>query len=184
VEIRALQPLRGADVVIVADADTAGRKHAVDVARRLDDFCDSVRVLELPGAKDASDWIGGGGDASAFWQLVEARAVPWTDYKVAADQTAPDAKHLGTAAVLKSDTEQPQPDANGPAPAPAKIVPIAFTSAATWHEKAIPALRWTVRERILRGNVAILSGDGAIGKTTIALRLAAAVARAPIGSAP
>jgi RecA-family ATPase len=60
---------------------------------------------------------------------------------------------------------------------PTKIVPVVFVSAASWEGKTIPSLRWTVRQRILKGNVAILSGDGAIGKTTIALQLAAAVSR-------
>jgi RecA-family ATPase len=54
---------------------------------------------------------------------------------------------------------------------------LAAKVASEWEGKEPRALRWTVRKRIPRGAVAILSGDGAIGKTTISLQLAVAVAR-------
>jgi RecA-family ATPase len=54
---------------------------------------------------------------------------------------------------------------------------IEFISAADWEGQPIPSLRWVVHQRILRSSVAILNGDGAIGKTTIALQLAVAVSR-------
>ena len=43
--------LRGKDVVIVADADVPGRKHAHSIARSLFGRVESLKVLELPGGK-------------------------------------------------------------------------------------------------------------------------------------
>src|SRR5262249_20181503 len=44
--------LRGKRVAIIADADEPGRKHAQQVAESLTSKADSIKVLELPGAKD------------------------------------------------------------------------------------------------------------------------------------
>lgn len=52
--------LRGAQVVIFPDNDTAGREHALKVARALHGFAAEVRVVELPDLPrkgDVSDWI-------------------------------------------------------------------------------------------------------------------------------
>jgi hypothetical protein len=73
------ETLRGADVVIVADKDEAGRKHAQLVASKLHGTAKSVRVLEMPDAggqavKDAFDYFSAGGTAA---QIVEfARNAP------------------------------------------------------------------------------------------------------------
>jgi putative DNA primase/helicase len=54
---KALTPhFRDRDVVVLSDADTAGRKHAQKVARALDGVAKSVRVLDLyPERTDGSD---------------------------------------------------------------------------------------------------------------------------------
>jgi hypothetical protein len=62
--------LAGRPVVVIADADDKGRAHAADVAERLADVAASVRTLELPGAKDAADWIRDGGNADQLEALV------------------------------------------------------------------------------------------------------------------
>jgi len=52
--------LRGARIVILPDNDTAGRKHAQNVARALDGVAAEVRVVELPDLPeggDVSDWL-------------------------------------------------------------------------------------------------------------------------------
>ncbi|MEK6674023.1 MAG: hypothetical protein AABZ47_00040 [Planctomycetota bacterium] len=65
--------LYGRRVVIIADKDAAGRKHAADVAMRLQNRAREIRVLELPGdGKDASDWFDAGGTAEDLRRLVEA----------------------------------------------------------------------------------------------------------------
>jgi hypothetical protein len=46
--------LRGKHVPILADADEPGRKHVQQVATSLYGKAATVKVLELPGAKDLS----------------------------------------------------------------------------------------------------------------------------------
>jgi AAA domain len=56
------------------------------------------------------------------------------------------------------------------------IVPLVFESAASWGGIPLEPMRWLATRRIPAADVAILSGDGGQGKTTIALQLAVAVA--------
>jgi 5S rRNA maturation endonuclease (ribonuclease M5) len=54
------EPLRGANVVIIADADEPGRKHGRQVAGVLDGLAASVMVVEVTEGKDASDFLATG----------------------------------------------------------------------------------------------------------------------------
>ncbi len=70
---------RRAEVVIVADKDEAGRRHAVKVAANLRPVASSVRVIEVPDAngvkcKDAADYFAAGGGAADLDEL--ARTAP------------------------------------------------------------------------------------------------------------
>jgi 5S rRNA maturation endonuclease (ribonuclease M5) len=51
---------RGADVVIIADRDEPGRKHAIDVAAHLRAVTRSVRIAEAADGKDATDHLAAG----------------------------------------------------------------------------------------------------------------------------
>lgn len=67
--------LTGANVIIVADKDEAGRKHAELVRRELTGKAASVTVIELPDrgghkVKDAADWIAAGGTADELAEIV------------------------------------------------------------------------------------------------------------------
>ena len=75
------ETLRGADVVIVADNDDPGRKHAEQVAESLYGVAKRVRVLDLavawpecPGKGDVSDFIGAGGNADGISSLISQLA--------------------------------------------------------------------------------------------------------------
>lgn len=68
--------LKGKRVCIIADADVPGRKHAQDVAISLAGSVDSLRVIELPGAKDLTEWVARGGTREALLQLLRA-ATEW-----------------------------------------------------------------------------------------------------------
>jgi hypothetical protein len=70
--------LRGKRVVIIADADEIGRKHAQQVAASLHLRAASVKVLELPGAKDLSEWIERGGTREKLLGLIQ-EASEWTE---------------------------------------------------------------------------------------------------------
>jgi RecA-family ATPase len=54
--------------------------------------------------------------------------------------------------------------------------PLPFFNASSWQNEPIPPRRWLVPARIPMSNVTLLQGDGAAGKTTIALQLCVAVA--------
>ncbi len=66
-----------ARVVIIADKDEPGRKHAVKVAAAVTDLVKDVRVIECPDVggktvKDAADFFAAGGGRADLKQLVEA----------------------------------------------------------------------------------------------------------------
>jgi putative DNA primase/helicase len=66
--------LKGAEVVILPDADDPGEQHARSVAASLGGMAKKVRVLRLPNLPDKGDpfdWIAGGGTAEKLWALVE-----------------------------------------------------------------------------------------------------------------
>ena len=69
-------------VIVIADKDEPGRKHAQLVAQALDGHVKMVKVLELPdrtGAKvkDAADWVQAGGTLDELSALVKG-APDWT----------------------------------------------------------------------------------------------------------
>jgi hypothetical protein len=71
------ESLRGADVVIIADKDEPGRKHAQDVAASLNGKAKRVRVIELPDidgkpVKDAADFFDAGGTSEQLLEIAKA----------------------------------------------------------------------------------------------------------------
>jgi len=62
--------LAGKDVVVIPDADEPGRKKARIICQALSAKARSVRLLELPGAKDLTEWVEHGGTADALVNLV------------------------------------------------------------------------------------------------------------------
>jgi len=74
------QALAGANVVILPDADDAGRKHAEDIARSTVGEAQEVRIVDLPGLDnkgDVSRWIELGGTRDKLISLVEG----WLKYE-------------------------------------------------------------------------------------------------------
>ena len=63
--------LRGRRVLIIADADEPGRKHAAQVAASLAGKVESLKVIELPGAKDLSEWVERGATRDALDGFIE-----------------------------------------------------------------------------------------------------------------
>lgn len=66
---------KGASVVIIADKDEPGRKHAQDVAQKLSAVASSVTVVELPGdkVKDAHDYFASGGTAAELDEIIDSK---------------------------------------------------------------------------------------------------------------
>jgi len=73
--------LGGKAVAIIADADAPGRKIAGDVGRTLIGVAASVKIVELPGAKDLTDWAEGGGTRDALLGWIDTHA-KWTPEQV------------------------------------------------------------------------------------------------------
>jgi len=71
-------PLKDRHVVIIADKDEVGRRHAWQVAALLYGFTASVKIIELPGEtiKDAADWVAAGDNRESLEKLVAATH-PW-----------------------------------------------------------------------------------------------------------
>ena len=66
----------GTNVIIIPDNDDPGRKHGQQIANQLAGKGCLVKVLELPGAKDVSDWLVAGGTKEELLKLV-AQAPEW-----------------------------------------------------------------------------------------------------------
>jgi putative DNA primase/helicase len=62
--------LRGKRIAVIADADEPGRKHAQSVAASLHRNAASLKLLELPGAKDLSEWVERGGTRELLVDLI------------------------------------------------------------------------------------------------------------------
>jgi hypothetical protein len=92
-----IAPFAGRDVVILEDADNAGRKRASEAAEALSGRANSIRVVRLPGLdghadrKDVSDWLDAdlnrGGDALAevclaapLWARAPRGGLPFLDF--------------------------------------------------------------------------------------------------------
>ncbi len=61
---------RGKRVAIIADADEPGRKHACEVARSLRGIAETLKLVELPGAKDLTAWVEWKGTREALLELI------------------------------------------------------------------------------------------------------------------
>jgi 5S rRNA maturation endonuclease (ribonuclease M5) len=57
--------------VVIADADAPGRSKARKIAQALSGKAASVRLLEMPGAKDLTEWVEQGGTQEQFLALVK-----------------------------------------------------------------------------------------------------------------
>ena len=62
----------GKDVVVIPDADEAGRKHAQQVARNLLGVAASVKLVELPIGKDFSEWVEHGGTREKLETILDS----------------------------------------------------------------------------------------------------------------
>jgi RecA-family ATPase len=64
--------------------------------------------------------------------------------------------------------------------------PLSFLDVAAWDGQDVPPREWAVKDRIARRNVALLSGEGGVGKSILIKQLAVAhvIARDWLGSMP
>jgi hypothetical protein len=81
--------LSGRDVIVIADKDEPGRKHASDVAASISGSARSVRVTESPQGKDISDYFAAGGTMEAL-SLILAGLPEWKQVAEPPAETTPE----------------------------------------------------------------------------------------------
>jgi hypothetical protein len=143
---------------ILPDNDPQGAKHAQQVAQNLAGVAREVRIITLPDLthrEDVADWIKRGGTREQLEELGDA-APKWQAGGIGQDAAGTMREGLGGA--------EPEP-----------VQPLETFSAADFEGVDPPPRRWLVKDRIPMQAVTLLAGDGAAGKTTIALQLCVAV---------
>jgi len=95
----------GKEVAIIPDNDEPGRKHALDVARKLHSHAKSVKIVAIPetgGVKDVSDWLARGGNKEKLLAIAE-KAPTWEP----ATKKKPESKLKAITAADLEDKEFP-----------------------------------------------------------------------------
>ena len=130
----------GAEVIVLADNDKAGREHATAVVAALSPFAavvNSVELTGLPDKGDISDWIDAGGTQSDLEDLVDG-----------APSYQPDTDDDDAAPLVPSG--QPEVKSAG-------------------RYRPIAPREWLLGTNFCRGFLSGLTGAGATGKTAIRL---------------
>jgi 5S rRNA maturation endonuclease (ribonuclease M5)/archaellum biogenesis ATPase FlaH len=73
-----VSPLRGKRVIVIADKDEPGRKHARQVAALLDGIAESVQIVEAAAGNDAADHILAGKTLDELVKVTVTERVTWT----------------------------------------------------------------------------------------------------------
>ena len=101
-------PLHGHNVIVLADNDEVGRKHAEQVAAVLHDKAASVRVLHLPDLPengDVSDWLDNGHDSEDLDTLA-VKTEQWVPGSLLSDTSASSRLHVTSFADVEPETIQ------------------------------------------------------------------------------
>jgi hypothetical protein len=97
---------RAADVIVLQDNDIAGQNHVQDVAQKLQDVAERIRVVDIarwwqgmPAKGDVSDWIANGGTAEQLYAIAE-KTPTWAGAPFVSRFGAQAWEHIGTAGAI------------------------------------------------------------------------------------
>ena len=145
-------------------AVTAAKVQAHEIGRAVA----ADQLTEMAGERDAPNALFPDFDVDTIQKTIgDAFAAALTNGHAQPDETTEWEPDYGAALLAAASIDE------RPAPPP----PLVFVTPAQWPEEAPPPVDWLAAGRIPRGDVTTLHGDGGAGKTDIALRLAANVAR-------
>ena len=102
--------LRGRRVVVLPDADQAGRQHAEQVAQSLLGKAAEVRIVTLPDVPpkgDVSDWLDAGGTVDGLKKLIRAAPLITAEMLSAPPPRVPDGKQSAGPDAPSERTEAP-----------------------------------------------------------------------------
>ena len=159
-----VKALAGRDIIILQDNDAAGHKKALAAAQALHGTAKTIRIVllpDLPDKGDVSDWL----DADP------RRAEKLADVCFDVPAWTPEA--ADTEADQNENAEAKQGEANAK---PDAEPPLPFINVVIWHNAPAPEREWVVRDRVPLAAVTLMSGEGGVGKTILALHLAVATA--------
>lgn len=139
--------LSGAHVVVVADRDPAGYRHALDVHRHLHGVAADIRTVEPAVGKDVTDHLAAGHTVD------QLEVVTVTELEQ-----------------LVAETPHDQPGSHTTNPGRQLVLTAA-------SDIAVQRVRWLWEGRIATGTLALLAGPEGVGKSTLAYERAARVTR-------
>ena len=151
----------GANVVLLPDADQAGRDHGELVARTLAPVAARVRVLALPGLAnkgDVSDWLAAGGTREKLLEVVETTPT-WSppEPSPGPDPVSADAGPLG---------DEPPPPGDDAEP-PQQLPPLAGFDVCRWAGREPPDLMFAIAGLMPVGMTTLFVAQGGSGKTLL-----------------
>jgi hypothetical protein len=188
-----IRALAGRDVVVLQDKDAKkggepGRKKALAVAYKLHSIAQVtdrgrkpwIRIVVMPGGdeiNDVKDWLADkrhGADQLHNLCIDAPIWEPGETPKLETPEERPQEQKADT--TTNNDSTNKAGKGRKDEAAPSSGPPLPFIDIAPWHNAPAPQREWVVRDRVPRAAVTLLSGEGGVGKTILALHLAVATA--------